>query len=327
VRYVIGCDVGSQGTNAALHREDGTLVASRYEPHDLSFPHPGWAEQDATDWPKAVTAAVGALVGEVDRPSDIVGLSFGSQLDGMVACDGAGRPLRPAMIWMDRRAEAQAAALAERISPEEFYELSGTNLDSSHAVFKALWIRDEEPDVFRDARRFMPPGTFVLHEVAGAWAVDYSNASSLALLDPRTRRWSERLLETTGIEPERLKGRFHVHVPAGAVPKDGPSAGVTMVTALASLLADQPVRSTVGMTGEVTLQGRVLPIGGVKQKVLAAHRAGITEVILPKRNEGDLDDVPEKVREEITFHPVETVDEALALALEPAAEEPRAAVA
>ncbi len=130
-----------------------------------------------------------------------------------------------------------------------------------------------------------------------------------------------------GIEPDRLKGRFHVHVPAGAVPKDGPSAGVTMVTALASLLADQPVRSTVGMTGEVTLQGRVLPIGGVKQKVLAAHRAGITEVILPKRNEGDLDDVPEKVREEIAFHPVETVDEVLALALEPAAEEPRAAVA
>jgi ATP-dependent Lon protease len=130
-----------------------------------------------------------------------------------------------------------------------------------------------------------------------------------------------------GIEPERLKGRFHVHVPAGAVPKDGPSAGVTMVTALASLLADQPVKSTVGMTGEVTLQGRVLPIGGVKQKVLAAHRAGLKEVILPKRNEGDLDDVPEKVREEIAFHPVETVDEVLALALEPAAEEPRAAVA
>jgi ATP-dependent Lon protease len=130
-----------------------------------------------------------------------------------------------------------------------------------------------------------------------------------------------------GIEPERLKGRFHVHVPAGAVPKDGPSAGVTMVTALASLLADQPVRSTVGMTGEVTLQGRVLPIGGVKQKVLAAHRAGITEVILPKRNEGDLDDVPEKVREEIAFHPVETIDEVLTLSLEPVVDEREAAVA
>jgi ATP-dependent Lon protease len=119
-----------------------------------------------------------------------------------------------------------------------------------------------------------------------------------------------------GIDASNLGGRFHVHVPAGAVPKDGPSAGVTMVTAIASLLSDTPVKSTVGMTGEVTLQGRVLPIGGVKQKVLAAHRAGLKEVILPKRNEGDLDDVPEQVREEIAFHPVETIDEVLAIALE-----------
>jgi ATP-dependent Lon protease len=123
-----------------------------------------------------------------------------------------------------------------------------------------------------------------------------------------------------GIDPSRLGGRFHLHVPAGAVPKDGPSAGVTMVTALASLLTDAPVRSTVGMTGEVTLQGRVLPIGGVKQKVLAAHRAGLREVILPKRNEGDLDDVPEPVRDEMTFHAVETVDEVLRVALGPSTE-------
>ncbi|MGZ8605407.1 MAG: endopeptidase La, partial [Actinomycetota bacterium] len=124
-----------------------------------------------------------------------------------------------------------------------------------------------------------------------------------------------------GVDAGKLGGRFHVHVPAGAVPKDGPSAGVTMVTALASLLADTPVKSTVGMTGEVTLQGRVLPIGGVKQKVLAAHRAGLRDVILPKRNEGDLDDVPEQVREEIAFHPVETIDEVLAIALEGAEED------
>src|SRR5581483_319710 len=117
-----------------------------------------------------------------------------------------------------------------------------------------------------------------------------------------------------GIAPESLKGRFHVHVPAGAVPKDGPSAGVTMTTALVSLLTGPPVRSVVGMTGEITLQGRVLPIGGVKQKVLAAHRAGLTEVVLPRRNEGDLDDVPQKVREEVTFHLADTVDEVLAVA-------------
>jgi ATP-dependent Lon protease len=130
-----------------------------------------------------------------------------------------------------------------------------------------------------------------------------------------------------GIAPERLRGRFHVHVPAGAVPKDGPSAGVTMTTALVSLLTDTPVRPTVGMTGEVTLQGRVLPIGGVKQKVLAAHRAGLTEVIVPKRNEGDLEDVPEQVREQLTFHIAEDVKDVLAVALRDQEVAPSAAVA
>jgi ATP-dependent Lon protease len=119
-----------------------------------------------------------------------------------------------------------------------------------------------------------------------------------------------------GVQPAALEGRFHVHVPAGAVPKDGPSAGVTMVTAIASLLSGRSVRPTVGMTGEVTLQGRVLPIGGVKQKVLAAHRAGLREVVLPKRNEGDLDDVPEQVREEMTFHLAESIDQVLEVALQ-----------
>jgi ATP-dependent Lon protease len=111
----------------------------------------------------------------------------------------------------------------------------------------------------------------------------------------------------------------HVHVPAGAVPKDGPSAGVTMTTALASLLSGRPVRADVAMTGEVSLTGRVLPIGGVKQKLLAAHRAGISTVLLPRRNEPDLDDVPESVREELTVHLVADVREVLELALEPAA--------
>ncbi|MCU1494146.1 MAG: ATP-dependent protease La [Acidimicrobiaceae bacterium] len=119
-----------------------------------------------------------------------------------------------------------------------------------------------------------------------------------------------------GIDPGVFAGRrFHVHVPAGAVPKDGPSAGVTMVTALVSLLRGVPVRSSVAMTGEVTLRGKVLPIGGVRQKVLAAHRAGLTEVVLPKRNGPDLEDVAEAVREEMTFHLADDVAEVLAAAL------------
>ncbi|MBV8081084.1 MAG: endopeptidase La [Actinobacteria bacterium] len=121
-----------------------------------------------------------------------------------------------------------------------------------------------------------------------------------------------------GIEDDAFdNASFHVHVPAGAIPKDGPSAGITMSTALASLLTGRAVKHTVGMTGEVTLQGRVLPIGGLKQKVLAAHAAGLTDVIIPERNRADLEDVPADVREEMSFHPVMSLGEVLELALEP----------
>jgi ATP-dependent Lon protease len=117
------------------------------------------------------------------------------------------------------------------------------------------------------------------------------------------------------IEEATLNRSYHLHVPAGAVPKDGPSAGITMATALASLMTGRKVRGDIGMTGEVTLQGKVLPIGGVKQKVLAAHRAGLTQVIVPRRNEADIDDVPELVRDEMTFHIADDMTQVLEWAL------------
>jgi xylulokinase len=205
VSYVIGCDVGSQGTNAALYDEDGRLVASAYETYDLAFPHPTWAEQDPDDWNVAVANACRRLVAECPGGAAAIrGLSFGAQLDGMVAVDGDGHPVRPAMIWMDRRAEAQAAVVAERMPRDAFYRAVGANLDSSHAVFKALWIRDEEPEAWANVRHVMPPGSYVLRHVAGVLAVDYSNASSLALLDPRTRAWSSEVLDATGMGAEML---------------------------------------------------------------------------------------------------------------------------
>jgi ATP-dependent Lon protease len=122
--------------------------------------------------------------------------------------------------------------------------------------------------------------------------------------------------ERFGIDPAKLAStRIHLHVPAGAVPKDGPSAGITMVTALASLVSGRPVRPEIGMTGEVTLAGRVLPIGGVKQKLLAAHRAGLTEVIIPQRNEPDLDDIPVEIRSSLKIHTMSDVADVLAVAL------------
>ena len=122
-----------------------------------------------------------------------------------------------------------------------------------------------------------------------------------------------------GLDPDSMRQRFHVHVPAGAIPKDGPSAGITMTTALVSLLSGRAVKPTVGMTGEINLQGQVLPIGGLKQKVLAVHRLGLTEIVLPKRNEKDLEDVPDNIKADMTFHIASTYADVVAVAFEPAA--------
>jgi ATP-dependent Lon protease len=128
-----------------------------------------------------------------------------------------------------------------------------------------------------------------------------------------------------GVPRERLGSiEVHVHVPAGAIPKDGPSAGVAMATAIASAMSGRPVLRDVAMTGETTLRGRVLPIGGVKEKVLGAQRAGITRIILPRDNEADLEDIPEEVRAKLEFHCVSTLDEAFDLALAEAARPPAA---
>ncbi|GBC87085.1 Xylulose kinase [bacterium HR12] len=267
--YVIGCDVGSQGTNCALYAADGTLVASSYQGYDLSFPFPGAAEQDPRVWPEAVIAGVRELLERVpEGPSAVKGLSFGSQLDGMVVCDGEGRPLRPAMIWMDRRAEAQAARLAERMAPEEFYRRVGANLDSSHAVFKALWVRDEEPDVWERARLLMPPGTYVLRAVAGVNAVDFSNASSLALLDPRTRRWSEEVLDAVGLGPEMLPELLPATEPVGRVtPAFAEATGLDPDTVVAVGCGDE-MAATLG--AGVFEPGEVCDVVGTAEPVCAA---------------------------------------------------------
>lgn len=123
-----------------------------------------------------------------------------------------------------------------------------------------------------------------------------------------------------GIDPNFFeKTDIHLHIPAGATPKDGPSAGVTMTTALISLLIQKPIRPEVGMTGEITLRGQVLPVGGIKEKMLAAHRAGLKTIFLPKENKGDLDDLPEEVRKSIQFIPVDDVKQILKKAMTPEA--------
>src|SRR5918996_189728 len=286
--YVIGCDVGSQGTNVALYSAEGELVASSYQSYDLSFPFPGAAEQDADAWPRAVATGVREVLSAVpEGPSAVKGISFGSQLDGMVVCDEAGRALRPAMIWMDRRAEAQAARVAEHISRQDFYRFVGANLDSSHAVFKALWVRDEEPEIWAKASWLMSPGTFVLREVAGPIAVDYSNASSLALLDPRSRKWSSEVLAALDV-PESMLAELG----GGTDPIGHVTAAFAEAEGLGDaydLLSRQAERIEPGAEGLVFLpamQGAMAPewngsARGVFYGLTPAHtRAHMTRAVL-----------------------------------------------
>jgi ATP-dependent Lon protease len=209
-----------------------------------------------------------------------------------------------------------AAAVRDALGRQKFFQESAVRT-AVPGVSTGLAVTGTGGDVlFIEATRMPGTGGLVLTGQLGD-VMKESARIALSFVHSHT--------DELGIDPAAFDDHeFHVHVPAGAIPKDGPSAGIAMTTAIASLLTGRPVKHTVGMTGEVTLQGRVLPIGGLKQKVLAAHAAGLTDVILPERNRGDLDEVPDDVREQMAFHPVMSVEEVLRLALEP---EPVRAVA
>jgi xylulokinase len=267
--YVIGCDVGSQGTNAALYAADGRLVDTSYAPYDVDFPRPGWAEQPARLWEEAMRRACRALVGRLDGTPDAVrAISFGSQLDGQVPLDADRTPLRPCLIWMDRRAEAQARALGERVSPKRFYELSGANLDSSHGVFKILWVRDQEPDVFARARHFVTPGTYAVLSASGELAVDPSNASSVALLDPRTRSWSDELLAAAELDPALMVPVRPSTEAVGTVTEEFATATGLSRSTLVVVGCGDEMAATLG--AGVRAEGEVCDVVGTAEPVCAS---------------------------------------------------------
>jgi xylulokinase len=172
------------------------------------------------------------------------------------------------MIWMDRRAEAEAAALAERISPTDFYRHVGVNLDSSHAAFKAMWVREREPEIFSQAARLMPPGSYVLGKAAGVLAVDFSNASSLALLDPRALTWSQPVLDHVGIDPGLLPELAPSTQPAGKVdPAFAAATGLSPGTIVIVGCGDE-MAATLG--AGVYTAGEVCDVVGTAEPVCAA---------------------------------------------------------
>jgi xylulokinase len=222
VAHVIGCDVGSQSLKGVLVDAGGTIVAEASAAYELSFPRPGWAEQDPEDWLRALRTVVCALLerGGV-AAGDVGALGLASQVDGVVAVNGRGLHLRPAIIWMDRRAEAQSRALGGRISKERIFDITGLNLDSSHVAPKILWLRDEEPEVFQEADAFLLPGSYLVHRLTGERVVDYSNASSTMLYDVRAKGWSEKMLSSADLDPGVLGRVAPADEVAGALTRAG----------------------------------------------------------------------------------------------------------
>lgn len=202
---VIGCDIGSQGVKAVLLSGEGRLLGEAGAGYGIDYPHPTWAEQSADQWLSALRSAVRQLLCQTGTPGDRVhAIGLDAQVDGVVPVDGSGRALRPAIIWMDRRAVAQCDAVAAKADPARLFQLSGLNLDASHVAPKIRWLAENEPEVFARSERFLLPGSYVAHRLTGEFGVDYSNASSTLLMNVRSRTWSPELCGLFDIAPERL---------------------------------------------------------------------------------------------------------------------------
>lgn len=203
--YLIGADIGSQSVKAVLLDPDGKTVGSAGHGFAMSHPASGWAEQDPADWSRGLTLAVRQLLSQAGvRTSQVTHLGLASQVDGVVAVDAKLRPLRPAIIWLDRRAAGQAADLAGRLGADRIFATTGLNADASHIAPKLMWLRDNEPAIFAQARSFPPAGGYLLGWLTGVLAQDHANASSTLLYDVRTGDWDSEMLRASGLDPGRL---------------------------------------------------------------------------------------------------------------------------
>jgi xylulokinase len=278
---VVGVDVGSQGTCAQAIDAEGLLVFSSYVPHELSYPQPGWAEQDPQSWLGAVAQALGE-VRRATAGDRLHALAFGSQLDGLVAADADGRPTAEALIWMDRRAGEQCDAAAERIEPARLRSLTGCNLDPGHVAAKVAWLRRHAPDAHSAARWFLLPGSFVAWRASGELAVDPSNASSTMLLDVESGGWSEEACAAFGIDQGSLAPIRPAHAPLGPVaPWLREAAGLDASTLVVLGCGDE-MAATLG--AGVVEPGAVCDVMGTAEPVCAVTDSpaldpdGVTEL-------------------------------------------------
>ena len=205
MEYVIGCDIGSQGTKVILVSMTGEIVGEAYAGYPIDYPQPLWAEQPVERWLDALTIATRQLLSESGTASQNVrALGLAAQVDGVIPIDSSGQPLHPAVIWMDRRASAQCASVEQDLDAEQIFQLTGLNLDASHVAPKIRWLAEHQPRIYENTAYFLLPGSYVAYHLTGELGVDYSNASSTLLLDVHTRTWSGVMCDTFSVDPKRL---------------------------------------------------------------------------------------------------------------------------
>ncbi len=224
--YVIGCDVGSQSTKALLLALDGSLAGGAAVGYGIDYPQPVWAEQPVERWTQAFEQAIRKLLAETGvQGRQVRALGLASQVEGVVPIDAAGQALRPAIIWMDRRAEPQCQRVRAAVGDQRVFDLTGLNLDPSHVAPKMRWIADHQPEIFERTAHLLLPGSYMAYYLTGQLGLDYSNASSTLLLDIRSRQWSAEMCAHFGIDPALLPPVLPATAPLG---KLRPSLAATL---------------------------------------------------------------------------------------------------
>lgn len=266
---VIGCDIGSQAVKAILVSEAGEILGEAGSAYPIDYPRPAWAEQDVRRWEKAVIDAIRRLVQQTGvEKEEVRAIGLDAQVDGFVAIDAKGEPLHPAIIWMDRRAVQQVEKVRQVCDPQQIYRLSGLNLDPYHIAPKIHWLAENQPEVFAKAKYFLMPGSYMGWVLSGELGVDYSNASSMLLMDIRSRSWSDELCQTFEIPPETLPPIYPAnHVLGSLRPALAESMGLLPGTRIVLGCGDEHAAC---LGAGVIRSGLVCDIAGTAEPVCAA---------------------------------------------------------
>jgi xylulokinase len=223
--FILAHDLGTTGNKANLFDTNGAIVASTFAGYSTAYPRPNWAEQDPANWQQAVFDSTQRLLAESKLPPEQVAVvSFSGHMQGALAVDAAGVPLRPAIIWADQRATAQAEFIAQTCGEAEVYQLTGNRVSPAYTVAKILWLKEMQPDLFRQTHKILQPKDYAAFLLTGVFATDYSDASLAQLLDLKNRRWATEFLDRLQISPDLLPELFASATVIGEVTSEAAKA-------------------------------------------------------------------------------------------------------